>query len=162
VSAVANLVLSERVRELEGLEVGCIACHRGEGGLLQGPIADPVSNPFHGSAYSRAYETAQTCHACHAWTPPAVPCSTVYSDWEGSRAAREGRNCQSCHMVEQSQAAAVDGPRRTVHAHAFPGGRSADLLHQSVEMHLDAAFAHDGLTATVSIKNLAAHRIPDG
>ena len=162
VKEVATLVLAGPVEELEGLEVGCAACHRGEGGLLRGPIDDPVPNPFHGSASSRVFESAQACTGCHAWIPPAVPCSTVYADWERSRAASEGRTCQSCHMAERGDAAASGGPRRTTHAHTFPGGRSADLLRRSVELALDAAFVEDGLGVTVSIRNLAAHRIPDG
>jgi len=163
VNEVAKSVLAGQVEELVGLEVGCVACHQQEGGVVyDGPIRDPVVNPFHGSAYSPTPESAQACARCHGWIPPAVACSTVSADWERSRAAREGRTCQSCHMEKRSAAAALAGPPRKVHGHAFPGGRSADLLGRSVELGLDAAFVKDQLTATVSIRNLAAHRIPDG
>jgi hypothetical protein len=162
VNEVASLVLAGQERDLAGLEVGCVACHRGETGVFQGPIDHPVSNPAHASAYAPVSERAQACAGCHAWVPPAVACSTVYNDWEHSQAAQEGKPCQSCHMAERSAEAASGEPRRTIHAHAFPGGRSADILGRSVELKLDAGFVQDELRVTASIRNLAAHRIPDG
>jgi len=163
VNQVASTVLGGHVEELGGLEVGCVACHQHEGAAVyDGPIEHPVANPFHGSAYSHTAEGGQFCARCHAWTPPAVACSTVSADWERSQAAKDGKTCQSCHMEERSAAAAVAGPTRKVHGHAFPGGRSAELLGHSVELGLDTAFVEDQLAATVSIRNLAAHRLPDG
>jgi Zn-finger protein len=162
VREVADLVLARQVYELKGLEVGCVACHGGEGGVFYGPIKDPAANPFHGSAYSPVYKSAAVCAGCHAWIPPVVACSAVHTDWERSQAAREGKTCQSCHMAERVGVAGTGGPSRPIHSHGFPGGRSAALLEGSVELGLSAGFDYDQLKIVVSIKNLAAHYLPDG
>jgi hypothetical protein len=65
-------------------------------------------------------------------------------------------------MADRFGAVAQEGPERASHSHTFPGGRSADLLGQAVDLGLDAAFEPNQLSVTVVVKNLAAHRLPDG
>jgi hypothetical protein len=162
VRRVTAFVLAKETERLEGLEVGCIACHADLGGVFSGPIRDPQNNPFHSSKFSPAYEDGSFCAACHISAPSSIPCSDVYTDWERSRAAKQGRTCQSCHMAERSGIAATGGPSRKTHSHIFPGARSAAMLQQAVALGLKGGFRKDQLEVTATVRNLAPHRVPDG
>jgi hypothetical protein len=158
---VAAFVLAKETEKLDGFEVGCIACHA-DGGAFSGPIDNPKDNPFHVSKFSTTFKSASFCSSCHTWTPSSVPCSDVYTDWKKSRAVKQGRTCQACHMAERSGVAAAGGPRRNIHSHAFPGARSTAMLQQAVILRLKAGFRKDQLEVTATVRNLAPHRVPDG
>jgi hypothetical protein len=162
VRQVTAFVLAKETASLDGFEVGCVACHVEGGGVYSGPIGDPKDNPFHRSKFSRSYRDSSFCAACHTWTAPAIPCSDVYSDWKKSRAAKQGKTCQSCHMAEQDGTAAAGGSPRKIHGHTFPGGRSAAMLQQAVSIRLKAAFRKDRLEVAATVRNLVPHRVPDG
>ena len=102
------------------------------------------------------------CATCHTSAPPGIPCSDVYTDWQKSRAARQGRTCQSCHMTERSGIAAAGAPGRKIHSHVFPGGRSTDMLQKAVALRLSGAFREDRLVVIATVRNLTPHRVPDG
>jgi Cytochrome c554 and c-prime len=159
---VTALVLAKDTKKLEGFEVGCVACHHDGNRVFAGPIRNPQDNPFHSSKFSTSYKDSSFCSSCHTSAPASVPCSDVYTDWQISRAAKQGRTCQSCHMIERSGIAASGAPRRKIHSHVFPGGRSADMLQQAVGLRLKAAFREDRLEVTATVRNLAPHRVPDG
>jgi hypothetical protein len=160
VAGVTALVLAGNNEKLDGFEVGCVSCHMEGEQVFSGPIAEPQENPLHLSKFSPSYKDAGFCSACHTWT--AVPCSDVYSDWKKSRAARQGTTCQACHMAEQTGRAAATGPHREIHGHAFPGGRSAEMLQQAVGLDLKAAFREDRLEVVVTVRNFTPHGVPDG
>ena len=159
---ITALVLAKDTKKLEGFEVGCVACHHDGNRVFAGPIRNPQDNPFHSSKFSTSYKDSSFCSSCHTSAPASVPCSDVYTDWQISRAAKQGRTCQSCHMIERSGIAASGAPRRKIHSHVFPGGRSADMLQQAVGLRLKAAFREDRLEVTATVRNLAPHRVPDG
>jgi hypothetical protein len=159
---VTALVLAKKTKELDGFEVGCIACHAEGKGVFSGSIRNPKDNPFHSSQFSPSYKDASFCATCHTWAPGSVPCSDVYSDWKKSNAAKEGRTCQSCHMPEKSGIAGAGGPPRTIKSHTFGGGRSAAVLQQAVAIGLKAAFRENRLEVNATVRNLAPHRVPDG
>lgn len=162
VRQVTDFVRAKDTKKLDGFEVGCIACHLDGSGVFSGPINNPQNNPFHGSKFSASYKEASFCSNCHTAAPTTVPCSDVYSDWKKSRAAKQGRTCQSCHMTERSGMAASGAPQRKTHSHVFPGGRSAAMLQQAVGLRLKAAFREDRLEVTATVRNLTPHRVPDG
>jgi hypothetical protein len=160
VDRVRALVLARNSEKLDGFEVGCASCHMEGDRVFSGPIAEPQDNPFHLSKFAKSYKDAGFCSTCHTWA--AVPCSDVYSDWEKSRAAKQGTTCQACHMAERTGTAAARGPQRKIHNHVFPGGRSLDMLQQAVGVGLKAAFREDRLEVVVTVRNLTPHRVPDG
>jgi Cytochrome c554 and c-prime len=157
---VTSFVLAKETRELEGLAVGCLSCHF-EGVVLSGPIGN-AQKLLHPSKFSKSYKDASLCAGCHEWTPPGIPCSDVYTDWKKSRAATQGRTCQTCHMPERDDIAAAGEPRRKVRSHVFPGGRSPAMLQQAVGLRLKAAFRKDRLEVQAIVRNLTPHRVPDG
>jgi Cytochrome c554 and c-prime len=157
---VTAFVLARDTEKLDGFEVGCVSCHLERGRLFSGSIAKPQVNPFHLSKFSTSYKDAGFCSTCHTWK--TVPCSDVYTDWKKSRAAKQGRTCQACHMAERAGVAAAGAPQRTIHSHVFPGSRSAAMLQQAVRLGLKAAFREDHLEVVVTVRNLTPHRVPDG
>jgi hypothetical protein len=162
VRQVTAFVLARETKKLDGLEVGCVSCHLDGDRVFSGPIGHPQDNSFHLSKFSQSYKEASFCAGCHTTAPPGIPCSDVYTDWKSSRAAKQGRTCQVCHMPERDGIVAAGGPRRKVHSHVFPGGRSAAMLEQAVALHLRAAFREDRLEIIATVRNLTPHRVPDG
>jgi hypothetical protein len=162
VRQVTASVLAKETKKLAGLEVGCVSCHLDGDRVFSGSIGNPQDNPFHLSKLSESYKEASFCASCHTTAPPGIPCSDVYTDWKNSRAAKQGRTCQACHMPERDGIAAAGGPRRKVHSHVFPGGRSAAMLEQAVALRLSAAFREDRLEIIATVRNLTPHRVPDG
>jgi hypothetical protein len=159
---VTAFVLAKETKKLDGFEVGCASCHMDGSHLFSGPIRNPRDNPFHSSKFSTSYKEASFCATCHTSAPTTIPCSDVYSDWKKSRAAKQGRTCQSCHMIERSGMAASGVPQRKTRSHVFAGGRSAAMLQQAVGLRLKAAFRKDRLEVTATVRNLTPHRVPDG
>lgn len=122
---------------LEG--VTCEACHKvvaierlsNSGHVLdgqaaiRGPIADPVENSFHASEFSTMHDSAGFCAGCHdVSTEDGLSLERPFAEWATSPAAREGRNCQSCHMpVYGGKAASLPGVpwRDNLHVHRFVG-----------------------------------------
>jgi hypothetical protein len=159
---VTDFVRNKQASKLEGFEVGCVACHLDQNRAFSGPIGDPKDNPFHASNLSPVYKDGSFCSTCHMWQLSSIPCSDVYSDWKKSKAAGQGKTCQSCHMPEQSGIAGAGGPIRQIHSHTFPGGRSVALLQQAVGLSLKAEFRQNRLEVTTTVRNLVPHRVPDG
>jgi hypothetical protein len=159
---VSDFVRSKETSRLEGFEVGCVACHLDKNRAFSGPIRNPADNPFHVSNFSPSYKSASFCSTCHMSQASTVPCSDVYSDWKKSKAAGQGKTCQSCHMPQQSGLAGTGGALRTVGSHAFAGGRSAAMLEQAVRLGLKATFRQKHLEVTAMVRNLVPHRVPDG
>jgi Cytochrome c554 and c-prime len=159
---VTAFVLASETKQLDGFEVGCVACHFNGTRTFAGPIRDPQDNPFHESRFSTSYNAPSFCADCHTWTPRQVFCSDVHSDWKESRAAKQGITCQRCHMAERSGMAAAGARQRTIHSHLFPGGRSAAMLREAVALNLKSGFRGDRLEVVATVRNRTPHGVPDG
>lgn len=94
--------------------VTCAACHvrgwqrfgppqRGTG--LTGKIKGPAHNGFTGI---KAFEQSEFCAACHQFPADYAingkPLENTLEEWKQSRFAREGVQCQSCHMPDRKHA----------------------------------------------------------
>ena len=187
---------------LEG--VTCEACHKAasiervynsglvldENGPLRGPIKDPVETGFHESEYSEMFDTSEFCGSCHdVIEQEGLVLESAFVEWEGSPAAAEGRNCQSCHMPTYTgKAANLDGvpERDNLHSHRFIGvdlpltddfiedpevleeirGEVKALLASAGEIELaavDTVSPGDVLDVSVTVRNLVdAHNLPTG
>jgi len=66
------------------------------------PTGDPVNQLIktpHRSAYSRYFESANLCGACHdVLTPDGFRIEEAYSEWKNGPYARRGIVCEDCHM----------------------------------------------------------------
>jgi mono/diheme cytochrome c family protein len=141
--------------------VTCAACHLRAGEAF-GPPPTPRSllplvaaypSP-HGKVTTRSYfEEADFCAGCHhfpAGTAPTVHGTTLQNtleEWRRSRAAREGRTCQTCHM-----------PGRR---HFFRGIHDPDTVRRAASWTFDVNPWADGAKARMTLTNAGAgHSLP--
>jgi len=86
----------------------CAACHV-RGHQRFGPpsgaarAAAPAVTPHGGFVASPAFKDSRFCATCHQFPPQGRALSgklleNTFEEWRTSRAAREGRTCQQCHM----------------------------------------------------------------
>jgi mono/diheme cytochrome c family protein len=141
--------------------VSCAACHVREGQVF-GPAPTPTTllplvstlGQVHGTIQTRPFfEQPEFCSGCHhlpAGTAPSVQGTTLqntYEEWRNSRAAREGRTCQSCHMPDRR--------------HLFRGIHDPDTVRQALRWTFDATPGADGPQATITLTNVGAgHHVP--
>lgn len=99
---------------LQGHGVVCASCHVRQHQRF-GPPPRPgalgtrvprAQLPHQGATYERAYLRAEFCAACHQFGPKGAtlngkPLENTYAEWRDSPAAREGLQCQDCHMPDR-------------------------------------------------------------
>ncbi len=124
--------------------VSCDACHRmtevGEGPYIgnarytydddsskRGLLASGLAT--HSVTYDPLQASSDLCGVCHEVSNPALndfPIELTWTEWSQSAFAREGVECQDCHMkVVRGLASNVNGaPERDTHVHRFVGGNA--------------------------------------
>jgi len=137
------------------------------GDVKRGPIRGTVSTG-HEVAYSDLHTKSLVCAGCHEYqNPEGVRVLATYSEWKDSGAAKEGKQCQDCHM-DRTAANVVD-PRvkrvssASVNVHEVPGGHSLEFLHKAVAASIEPVREGDTLTLTLRLTNKGAgHAVPTG
>jgi Cytochrome c554 and c-prime len=99
---------------LRGKGVPCAACHvrghqrfgppRRDGSLASAAPRETL--PHNGVTRTPAFLKAEFCAGCHQFAPDGFALNgklleNTYSEWKASRFAREGVQCQDCHMPER-------------------------------------------------------------
>jgi hypothetical protein len=151
------------VREVEGNYEALLQWD----GIKRGPIRD-AEDVGHGVAYSPMHETSITCAPCHEYTNAnGIKVLSTYSEWEKSPQAKEGQNCQACHMAEVK--AEVVDPKVIrlegvpVNLHEMPGSHSVEMLNKALHVSMKASREGDELVVTVTLENRGAgHMLPTG
>lgn len=69
-------------------------------------VGDTSTHPHGGWKASSAFESSQFCAACHQFNDDEYLLNgklleNTFREWQGSRYAREGVSCQSCHMPDR-------------------------------------------------------------
>ena len=69
-------------------------------------VGDTSAHPHGGWKASSAFESSQFCAACHQFKDDEYSLNgklleNTFREWQGSRYAREGVSCQSCHMPDR-------------------------------------------------------------
>ena len=135
--------------------------------VKSGPLKDS-SSMGHGTSFSPVHQSSRVCAPCHDYRNSlGFPVLTTYSEWKASRYAKEGKNCQSCHMY--SVAGDVVDPRiqrsnlAKINLHQMPGSHSLEQLTRTVKARLTHVREGDKLRVSVEITNQAAgHYVPTG
>jgi hypothetical protein len=135
--------------------------------VKSGPWKDSVSTG-HGVAYSPLHTSSKLCASCHEYKNAlGFPVLTTYSEWKDSSYAKEGKQCQTCHMYRV--AGDVVDPRlsRAQHAqvnlHQMPGSHSLPQLTRAVKAQLFARREGGGVQVRIDLINqLAGHSFPTG
>jgi Zn-finger protein len=135
--------------------------------VKSGPTRNAAS-PVHGTVYSPVHTSSSICAPCHQYSNPlGFTVLDTYSEWQRSRYAKEGKDCQSCHMYVV--AGNVVDPKimnsglAKVNLHQMPGGHSLEQLTKTIKMQLTAAREGNQIKVVVQVANTAAgHYVPTG
>ncbi len=147
--------------------IGCDLCHSissvsaiqnssillSPGDVKYGSMKDFMSNDFHKSEYHPLYENSAYCGSCHdIVTRTDLALETTFSEWQAGGLSQTGKTCQQCHMPTYTGPAALGGPDRTVHSHAFIGVDVALIDHpqQAEQAVLVAELLRSALTVTLN------------
>lgn len=159
--------------------VGCSQCHFVKGveigkqdvkikyefgRTLFGPYNDPVENLVHNSQFIEIYKKSDICLSCHQFKmifSGGDQCCDVFDGWKKSRAAKEGKECQSCHMKEKHGPSADEEKPRRIASHDFPG-KYGDLIKDAVKLDMEKVLAGDQLRVTVLLQSQVPHNFPGG
>ncbi len=101
-------------RSLGAKGLVCAGCHvrahqrfgppRRDGSLA--PTAPRDTLPHNGVTRTPAFLRSEFCRGCHQFTPDGLALNgklleNTYNEWKASRFAREGVQCQDCHMPDR-------------------------------------------------------------
>ena len=135
--------------------------------VKSGPLKDSDSSA-HGAEYSAVHASSLACISCHEYKNSlGFPVLATYSEWKSTAYAKEGRECQSCHMSRVAGQVVEPRIRRTqdakINLHRMPGSHSLDQLTRTVKAQLTAARAGDKVQVSVEVSSVAAgHQVPTG
>jgi nitrate/TMAO reductase-like tetraheme cytochrome c subunit len=176
---IEDLILQVKKGKVVSDGIGCAQCHlikevnadkqdikiRYElGRTLFGPYNDPVDNLVHGSEFQEAYKKSDFCLACHQFKilfSDGEHCCDSFDGWKKSKAKKEGKECQSCHMKERLGPSADEEKPRKIASHDFPG-KYGDGTSDAVKMDIEKVLDSDQLQVTVLLQSLVPHNFPGG
>jgi hypothetical protein len=137
--------------------IGCMTCHMGSEGRLL--ARSKSSDSPHKTLVSEEFGSTEFCAGCHEFRFPVMgedgmptgfldlPMQETVSEFRTTRAAEQGDDCRSCHMVP------------SVGAHRFVGSHDEPTLRSALAW--DVCVQGDELW--VEIANIgAAHAVPTG
>lgn len=122
----------------------------------------------HGAAFSPVHTSALACAPCHEYKNAAgFSVLTTYSEWKNSRAAREGKACQACHMYLVAGKVVEPRIQRTggvqVNLHEMPGSHSLEQLNRTIAVNVRHGREGAQLKVSVDVVNrTAGHYVPTG
>jgi hypothetical protein len=74
-----------------------------EPGLVKRSVLKKAASPAHEVAYSELHTTAEFCGGCHNYVAPSgAAIMSTYQEWRDGPYARQGVQCQECHMVKRA------------------------------------------------------------
>ncbi|MGB0911169.1 MAG: multiheme c-type cytochrome [Nitrospirales bacterium] len=127
-----------------------------------GGYKNPAENLAHQSEPSSLYKKSQYCVTCHDSLPKGVK-SAQLPDWMGnwreSKAEKEGKTCQSCHMPGAFGESANGERNRKIANHSFPG-RFGKVRAKAVELDFTTKVNAKQSSVAVTIQSLVPHNLP--
>jgi mono/diheme cytochrome c family protein len=141
--------------------VGCSACHSRAGEKFGPPPLETTIAPLvarypapHGRVNARDFfESVDFCAACHQFVEGNAPkvngafLENTVEEWRRSRAAREGKTCQSCHMPDRR--------------HLFRGIHDPETVRGGVQWTFDARLVEGRIASRLTLTNTnTGHAFP--
>lgn len=116
----------------------CGACHVRKNVRYGPPPIKPSAEgklPHDGFVSTPAFEDGQFCAACHQFGKDGYvlngkPLENTYAEWQASPYARQGKQCQSCHMPERR--------------HLWRGIHDPEMTRKGVAVETTPPTIHDG------------------
>lgn len=137
------------------------------GGVKSGPLKSTAASP-HGTVFSDVHTSSLVCAPCHEYkNASGFPVLTTYSEWQNTSFAKDGKQCQSCHMWRVAGDVVEPHVQRSsvpkVNLHQMPGSHSLEQLTSAVRAQMTASREGDRLKVTVEVANQkAGHYLPTG
>jgi mono/diheme cytochrome c family protein len=150
---------SDRYLSADG--VSCGGCHSRDRQKFGPPRLETTILPLvaryqppHGPAQTRTFfESVDFCSGCHQFKPGEAQevhgtfLQNTVEEWRQSRAAREGKTCQTCHMPDRR--------------HLFRGVHDAEMVASGVNSSFDARRDGDRVIARLTLTNSnTGHNFP--
>jgi len=135
--------------------------------VKRGPYRD-VSSPAHQVAYSEVHTRSEICGGCHEIRGKnGISIMSTYSEWKAGPYAKEGKQCQDCHMPYTEALIVkpeVKGSRKRVNLHNIQGGHSIEQVKKAARVRLlEVKRAEDRALVRVEVANIGSgHMIPTG
>jgi nitrate/TMAO reductase-like tetraheme cytochrome c subunit len=155
--------------------VGCIQCHliksvdpntKGAapiklepGRTVFGGYKDFLESKAHDSQFLEIFKKSDLCLACHTIAPLGVPDAEAVGNWRGTKAAKEGKTCQTCHMPQGFDSSANEEKKRDIAGHEF-NGKSPALRKQAFDLDYETEVQGGQTKLNVKVKNLVPHNVP--
>ena len=127
-----------------------------------GPYSDFVHNLAHQSKELPLFRKSDLCLNCHQSVPSAGnlgKSNDLLGNWDQSKAVKSGKECQACHMPEQTGESANGEKKRAVANHTFPG-RIGKLRQEAAKLDVETKINGDKTTVTVKVRSLVPHNLP--
>lgn len=179
-----------RVKGVAALGVHCDYCHKIESvadgtlGLSHGRFNLNLLRPSAGQlffgalddvdrgedAYSPLYRDSRYCASCHEGVVFGVHVYSTFSEWQVSPAARQGQQCQDCHMKPTGRMVnmapghgGIERDPSTLANHRFFDGSKEAMLRRAVQTSVVFERRINGVRARVRLwAEGVGHRLPTG
>lgn len=120
--------------------------------------------------YSPLYRDSRYCASCHEGVIFGVHVYSTFSEWQASPAARQGKQCQDCHMKPSGHMTnmapgrgGIERDPKTLANHRFFDGSQADMLRRALKTSVRFERQPDGVRAWVRLWTEGiGHRLPTG
>jgi hypothetical protein len=135
-------------------------------GLVKRSVLRKAASPAHDVAYSELHGTSEFCGGCHNYvTPKGKAVMSTYDEWRDGPYAREGVQCQDCHMVLTSGKVVreeVKASGAKIHLHNLI--HDTDQLRSALSVQIaNAERTVNRLQVEVTIENVGSgHMVPTG
>lgn len=137
-----------------------------EPGLVKRSVLRQAESPAHEVAFSELHGTSELCGGCHNYVAAnGVAIMSTYDEWKSGPYAREGIQCQNCHMVRSAghvvnEEVKVSGDE--IHLHSLI--HDSDQLRSALTIQiLRAERTPSGLEVDIQIENVGSgHKVPTG
>jgi len=127
-----------------------------------GGYKKPADNLAHKSQYSDLYKSSQYCVTCHDSLPHTGNSSDMpdwLGNWKDTKAEKDGKTCQSCHMPEAFGESANGERNRKVANHSFPG-RFGTVRAEALELDFTTEVKGKESQVEVRLQSLVPHNLP--
>ncbi len=136
-------------------------------GLVKRGVLRGSSSPAHDVAYSQLHERSDLCGGCHDYkSPNGALIMSTYDEWKRGPYAREGIQCQNCHMVRSAGKVVSPDVKMTEaeHIHLHNLIRDADQLRSALAVSIvNVERMSWGISVKVLVENVGSgHMVPTG
>ena len=132
-------------------------------GEVKRSVLKQAESPHHKTEYSSDFASSKLCAGCHSFkNRHGVAVGDTYNEWKASEYAKEGIQCQDCHMQQIAGKTAIEGGRDKIHDHSLSHNLAS--MREAVKLRfIDPRNTGSRFSAQVEIHNAkAGHSIPTG